>query len=58
MTSVFQTEAGIRWIKKDEIWFVGAQELIDLAKDAGLETETTAGDYQLRASTSQSERWY
>lgn len=49
-------KAGSRTVREDEIWFVGAQELIGLAKEAGLEPETLAGDYELGASTSQSDR--
>jgi hypothetical protein len=39
--------------RKDEIRFVGAQELIDLAAQAGLAPETIAGDYDLRSSLSE-----
>ncbi|MEP7158530.1 MAG: hypothetical protein ABI797_03825, partial [Chloroflexota bacterium] len=48
--------ASSRVVREDEIWFVGAEELIGLVRDAGLDPETVAGDYQLRPSTSQSER--
>lgn len=48
--------AGSRTVREDEIWFVGAQELIELASEAGLEPETLARDYDLSPSSSQSER--
>lgn len=43
-------------VRQDEIWFVGALELIRLAQSAGLNVEVAAGDYDLSAATSQSER--
>jgi hypothetical protein len=48
--------AGSRTEREDEIWFVGAPELIGLVQSAGLDPETVAGDYDLSVSTSRSER--
>jgi SAM-dependent methyltransferase len=45
-----------RTVREDEIWFVGAEKLIALAIAAGLEPEIVAGDYDLGARTSHSER--
>jgi SAM-dependent methyltransferase len=48
--------AGSRTVREDEIWFVGAAELIRLAQGAGLNVEIVAGDYELGGPTDQSER--
>jgi SAM-dependent methyltransferase len=37
----------VRWIRRDLLRLVGAGELVDLARLAGLEVETLAGDYGL-----------
>jgi SAM-dependent methyltransferase len=37
----------VRWIRRDMLRLVGAAELVDLARAAGLEVETLAGDYGL-----------
>jgi SAM-dependent methyltransferase len=49
-------EAGGRVERQDEIRFVGAQELLDLAGQAGLTPETIAGDYDLTSLSEASER--
>lgn len=37
----------VRWIRRDMLRLIGAGELVDLARAAGLEVETLAGDYGL-----------
>ena len=37
----------VRWIRRDLLRLIGAGELADLARAAGLEVETVAGDYGL-----------
>jgi SAM-dependent methyltransferase len=37
----------VRWIRRDMLRLLGAAELVDLARAAGLEVETLAGDYGL-----------
>jgi SAM-dependent methyltransferase len=37
----------VRWIRRDVLRLIGAGELVDLARAAGLEVETLAGDYGL-----------
>lgn len=37
----------VRWIRRDILRLVGAGELVDLARAAGLEVELLAGDYSL-----------
>ena len=37
----------VRWIRRDLLRLIGAGELVDLARAAGLEVETLAGDYGL-----------
>ena len=40
-------EPVVRWIRRDMLRLLGAAELVDLARAAGLEVETLAGDYGL-----------
>ncbi|MGH2465545.1 MAG: class I SAM-dependent methyltransferase [Candidatus Limnocylindrales bacterium] len=51
LTSIYdEAHAGeplTRWIRRDLLRLVGAGELVDLARAAGLEVETLAGDYGL-----------
>jgi trans-aconitate methyltransferase len=37
----------VRWVRRDMLRLIGAGELVDLARAAGLEVETLAGDYGL-----------
>lgn len=48
--------AGNRVERQDEIWFVGAQELLAMAGQAGLIPETIAGDYDRSTFSEASER--
>ena len=36
-----------RWVRRDLLRLIGAGELVDLARAAGFEVETLAGDYGL-----------
>jgi SAM-dependent methyltransferase len=56
VTTTFETSAGGRTLRRDDVWFIGAPRLIELARGAGLEPETVAGDYDLSPSTPRSER--
>ena len=51
LTSIFEEgragEATARWIRRDVLRLVSADELTDFATSAGLEVETVAGDYDL-----------
>jgi len=51
LTSIFEEgragEATARWIRRDVLRLVSADELSDFATQAGLEVETVAGDYDL-----------
>ena len=51
LTSIYDEgrpgEPVTRWIRRDLLRLVGAGELVDLARSAGLEVETLAGDYGL-----------
>ncbi len=51
LTSVFEEgrpgEPSVRWIRRDALRLVGADELRAMAEDAGLEIETLAGSYDL-----------
>jgi len=51
LTSIFEEgragEATARWIRRDVLRLVSADELKDFATSAGLEVETVAGDYDL-----------
>jgi len=51
LTSIFEEgragEATTRWIRRDVLRLVSADELSDFATQAGLEVETVAGDYDL-----------
>jgi SAM-dependent methyltransferase len=51
LTSIYdEADAGhpvTRWIRRDLLRLLGAGELVDLARAAGLEVETLAGDYGL-----------
>jgi SAM-dependent methyltransferase len=40
-------QAVVRWIRRDVLRLLGAGELVDLARAAGLEVEALAGDYGL-----------
>ena len=40
-------EASARWIREDALRFVGVDELVGFAKDAGLEIDRLAGDHDL-----------
>jgi SAM-dependent methyltransferase len=42
-----QGEPPARWVRSDRLRLVGADELADLARDAGLEVELVAGGYDL-----------
>ena len=46
----------VRWIRRDLLRLVGAAELADLARSAGLEVESLAGDYGLEPLGPGSER--
>ena len=37
----------IRWVRRDTLRLMSADELADFARDAALEVETLAGDYDL-----------
>jgi len=45
-----------RVVRQDQISFVGASELIDLARIAGLVPVTIAGDYDMTPLSAESER--
>jgi hypothetical protein len=51
LTSVFEEgrpgEPAIRWIRRDALRLVGADELRSMAEDAGLVVEEIGGDYGL-----------
>lgn len=51
LTSIFEEgrsgEAAIRWIRRDALRLIGADELRAMAEDAGLEVEVIGGDYDL-----------
>ena len=51
LTSIFeegrQGEPTARWVRRDALRLVSADELRDFAAEAGLEVETVAGDYDL-----------
>lgn len=51
LTSIFEEgrdgEPAVRWIRRDTLRLVSADELRDFATNAGLEIETVAGDYDL-----------
>ena len=49
-------EVAVRWIREDRLRLVSADELVGLAGDVGLETETLAGDYGLAPIDAASER--
>lgn len=40
-------EPAVRWIRRDVLRLISAAELVDLARAAGLEVDTLAGDYGL-----------
>jgi hypothetical protein len=42
-----QGEPPARWVRSDRLRLVGADELADLARDAGLEVELVVGGYDL-----------
>jgi SAM-dependent methyltransferase len=60
LTSIYdEAEAGLpvtRWIRRDLLRLVGAGELVDHARAAGLEVETLAGDYGLEPLGAGAER--
>lgn len=60
LTSIFEEgQPGaptIRWIRRDALRLVGADELATIAEDAGLEVELVAGDYDLESIRPGSER--
>lgn len=43
--TTFETQAGARAEREDEVWFIGAADLIKLAQSAGLKPERVLGDY-------------
>ena len=45
-----------RTMRRDEVAFMGASELMDLARQVGLEAETVAGDYAMTPFSGASER--
>lgn len=45
-----------RTLRHDEVSFIGASELVDLAGQAGLEVDTVAGDYSMTPFTGGAER--
>lgn len=51
LTSIYEEgddgEAAVRWVRRDTLRLVSADELADFAVGAGLEIETLAGDYDL-----------
>jgi SAM-dependent methyltransferase len=51
LTSIYEEgddgAAPIRWLRRDTLRLMSADELADFATDAGLEVETLAGDYDL-----------
>jgi SAM-dependent methyltransferase len=51
LTSIFEEgrpgEAAVRWIRRDALRLIGADELRAMAEDAGLEVEVIGGDYDL-----------
>jgi SAM-dependent methyltransferase len=49
-------EAAIRWVRRDPMRLVGADELVALARAAGLSVELVAGGYDLRARRPGDER--
>jgi SAM-dependent methyltransferase len=60
LTSIYdEAEAGqpvTRWIRRDLLRLLGAGELVDFARAAGLEVETLAGDYGLEPLGAGAER--
>ena len=60
LTSIFEEgQPGgptLRWIRRDALRLVGADELATMALDAGLEVELIAGDYDLESIGPGSER--
>lgn len=60
LTSIFEEgqpgEPTIRWIRRDALRLVGADELTTMAEDAGLEVELIAGDYDMESIRPGSER--
>ena len=60
LTSIFEEgQAGgptSRWIRRDALRLVGADELASMAGDAGLEVEVIAGDYDMESIRPGSER--
>ncbi|MEO5941522.1 MAG: class I SAM-dependent methyltransferase [Candidatus Limnocylindrales bacterium] len=51
LTSIFEEgrsgEPAVRWIRRDALRLIGADELRAMAEDAGLEVEVIGGDYDL-----------
>lgn len=60
LTTVFDEgrpgEAPLRWVRVDRLRLVGADELVAMARSAGLDVETLAGDYELGPLVPGSER--
>jgi SAM-dependent methyltransferase len=60
LTSIFEEAlpggSPIRWIRRDALRLVGADELATMAEDAGLEIEVIAGDYDMEPIRPGSER--
>jgi hypothetical protein len=56
VSTTFETEAGHRAERQDNIWFIGARELLELAQTAGLQPEEVLGDYSGTPWSETSER--
>ena len=60
LTSIFEEgrpgEPAVRWIRRDALRLIGADELREMAEDAGLEVEVIGGDYDLDPIRPGSER--
>jgi hypothetical protein len=60
LTTIFEEgppgQPAVRWIRRDALRLIGADELQAMAEDAGLEVEVIGGDYDLDPIRSGSDR--